>query len=416
MMKTNKTDNKGITEYLEEYFGKNILPLSKAENKYMPGAGPLEVFIFYKKNTPVQKGIECFLKAAEHYNLFSSRLIMIGENKFALQYCTDGIVTEVLPPVNADCADVSIDDFKKMMRHVKTLPGEPLLALTIIPLKNGHFVGVSCSHAVADGTSLILFLYAWNCAVEGKDIMPPSRQRLFSGNPIRSDKIEKSFTPPLSGLNDEIKKRYERGMTIKTYTTMEYFTDEFLHEMKNNAKTENENYIISNNQIMTAFLLKKYHQNILPDADKIRIRTPVELRNLNPDIDSMYMGYAVLNSFTEFKKEEIDKMSIPQIAYRLKESIKNTRDKNFIKEISYLSKYGIEINDDVLEKFPPYNMDTDILAANLTHLNDLESLFLNADAMTIFYIGGASIKTYFSILKEKNGKMVAQITSRYPFV
>ncbi len=415
-MKTSKTGNKDITEYLEEYFGKNILPLSKAENKYMPGAGPLEVFIFYKKDTPVQKGIECFLKTAEDYNLFSSRLIMIDENKFALQYCTDGIVIETLPPFHTDYTDVSIDDFKNMMRHVKTLPGEPLLALTIIPFKNGHFVGVSCSHAVADGTSLILFLYAWNCTVEGKNIIPPSRQRFFSGNPIRSDKIDKSFTPPLSELNDEIKKRYERGVTIKTFTKMEYFTDEFLHEMKINAKADNKNYIISNNQIMTALLLKKYHQSILPDTDQIRIRTPVDLRNLHPDIDSMYMGYAVVNSFTEFKKEEIDKMSIPQIAYRLKESITKTRDKKFIKEISYLSKYGVEIQDDVLEKFPPYNMDTDILAANLTHLNDLESLFLDPDAMSIFYVGGASIKTYFSILKEKTGKMVTQITSRYPLV
>ena len=417
MMKTNKTDHQEITEYLENNVGKNILPLSQAENKYMPGVGPIEILIFYshKRDTTPQKGIECFLKTAEHYNLFSSRLIMIGENKFALQYCTDGIVTDVLPPVNAYSHDISIDVIREKITHVKTLPGEPLLALTLIPVKDGHFVGFSCSHAIADGISCILFLYAWNCIIEGKDIIPPSTQRLFGGNPISADKIDKSFIPPLSGLSDEIKNRVKRS-AIKTYTRTEYFTDQFLNEMKSKAKAENEKYTISNNQIMTAFLLKKYHHNILPDADKIRVRIPVDLRTINPDIDSMYMGYAVLNSFAEFNKEEIDNMLLSQIAYRLKESINHTRDKSVIKEISYLSKYGVEIKDDILKKFPPYNMGTDIVSTNLTHLSDLESLFLGPDVMNIVYIGVASIKTSFAMVKEKNGRMSAQITSRYPLI
>lgn len=414
MAKTNQTGNNEITEYLENNLGKNILPLSAAQNKYIPGAGPIEVLLFYKKDISIPKGIECFLKTAGHYNIFSSRLIMIGENKFALQYCTDGIVINVLPPVDTASDNINIEDIKKMMTHVKTLPGEPLLAVTGVPVKDGIFCGVSFSHAVADAFSVMLFLYAWNCIVEGKSFPVPSTQRLFKGNPITSDKIDKRFIPPLSGLSNDIQNRYKRGNTIKIYNKMEYFTDEFLNDIKNKAKAENEKFTISNNQIMNAFLLKKYHHIILPDADKIKIRTTIELRNINPDIDPMYIGYAVFNSFTEFNKEEIDEMSIPQIAYRLKESINRTRNKSFIKEISYLSEYGVEIKADILDKFPPYNMDTDILSANLSHVNDLESMFLNPDAMKILYIGTVSVNTCFTILKEKNGMMSAQITSRYP--
>ncbi len=69
---------------------------------------------------------------------------------------------------------------------------------------------------------------------------------------------------------------------------------------------------------MNAFLLKKYHHHILPHADKIVVRTPITLRDLHPDIDSLYLGTAIFLSFTEFTKDEINNMSIPQIAYRMK--------------------------------------------------------------------------------------------------
>jgi len=186
--------------------------------------------------------------------------------------------------------------------------------------------------------------------------------------------------------------------------------------MKHQAQANNREFVISNNQIMTAWLLKKYHHHILPHTDKIVIRTPVDLRTVHPGVDPMYIGYAVINSFSEFRKKEIDHMSVVETACRLKESIHHTRTKRFIQEATYLSKYGIEIREEVLKQFPPYNPDTDIVSTNMTHLSDLESLFLGPDAMRIEHIGVASVKTSFAMVREKNSQMSAQITSRYPLI
>jgi hypothetical protein len=301
-----------------------------------------------------------------------------------------------------------------MMVHVKTLPGEPLLALTGIPIKDGVFGAISCSHAIADGISLILFLHAWGCVIEGKSFPLPSTQRLFKGDPISSDEIDKALTPRLSELSDAIQNRVKRNKNIKTYSKREYFSDEFLDEIKNKAKSENEKYIFSNNQIITSFLLKKYHGVILPNTDRIVLRTPVSFRDIHPDIDSLYIGNAQYYCVTEYKKDEIDKMSIYDVAYRLKESIVNMRNENFIKKLSYVSNYGIEVKTDILKNNPPANMDADILATNLTHLNDLESLGLGADIGSILYISLAYYKTNFIMLKERSGRIFAEITSRYP--
>lgn len=338
---------------------------------------------------------------------------MTDKNKFALLYCTDGVQFNILPPIIAASDEVEIDDIKNRMAHVKTLPGEPLFAVTGIPVNDGIFGGVSCSHTIADGISLMLFLYAWGCALQGKSYPLPSTQRLFRGNPVCFDKMDKSFIPPLSELNEKIQKRVH-AINAKRYFKREYFPDAFLNETKKKAKEENKKYIISNNQIITSFLLKKYHHLMMPDADKIKIKIPVDFRGIHPDIDPLYIGNVVFDSFTEFYKNEIDAMSIYQIAYRLKESVKQTRNKNHMKEIAYVTPHGIEFNPEIFKHYPSYNVDTDVVSSNLTHFNDLESLGIGSDIGRFVHVD-STVQTSFIILKEKTGRIFAQLTSRYPF-
>jgi hypothetical protein len=400
---------------LKENYGKNILPLSHFENNYFPGTNPLDIIGYYKREISHSKIEETFFKAVKLYNLFSSRLIMIDDKKFALQYCTDGAQLHILQPLNVTVQDINLDEIKSRLIHVKTLPGEPLFAMTVIPLKDGYLGCMSCSHAVSDGIGLMLFGFAWNCMVEGKDVLLPSPQRLFTGDPIDSGQIDRTFTPPLSELGKGIQNQFNNVNPIKTYTTNEYFSDEFLNEIKNQSGSENSKYSISSHQIMTACLLKKYHHHLLPDTDKIVLRSPINLRDIHPDIDAMYLGSANFNSFTEFTKDEIEAKSITKIASCLKESMLRMRNETYAKEIAFLSPYGLEINTDILDNtHPHYNIETNIVSSNLTHLHDLESLFLGPNVGGIIYMG-LVVQTGFTILKEKSGRIFAQITSRYPF-
>ncbi len=414
MMKHNVSDNKTKTAYLEHHYGKTILPLSLFDNLIRPGEKPIEIFFFYRKEAFIPRLKDSLLEAIKYYNLFSSRLIMIDDHKFALQYCTDGALINVLPPVNNTIDNIHLEDIKKIMTHVKTLPGEPLFAVTGIPLKDGIIGAISCSHAVADGISLLLFMYAWMCITEGKDFLLPSKQRLFTGDPICSSEIDQVFVPSLSELSKGIQTKISHANNIETHMTMEYFSDEFLAKIKIEARSDDEKYLISNHQIMTSFLLKKYHRNVLPDADRIVLRTPINLRDIHPDVDKLYIGTALFVNFTEFTKDELDKMSIYQIAYRLKESMMNVRNEKYAKKISFLSPYGIEFTSEMLSEYLPHNVNTDVVSTNLTHLKDLESMFLGPETGSILYVD-LPFQPSFTLFKEKSDKLFAQITSRYPF-
>jgi len=397
---------------MEHRYGKNILPLSTFDNENFIGSPPLEILFFYKKDLPILKLKESLLKTIHYYNLFSSRLIMIGDHKFALLYCTDGAVANDLRPVDACFDDSRIAEIRKEMVHVQTLPGEPLFAVTGIPFKNGILAGISCSHAVADGISLVLFLYAWMCITDGKNFLPPSPQRLFQGPPVHFDPTDRALVPPLSALNDQIREKVDIDNVAEIFTATEYFTDDFLNAIK--AEAEKENYDISNHQIMTAFLLKKYHRKILPDTDRIVLKNPINLRDIHPDIDPMYIGSSNFNNFIQFTKEEIDRLSISQIASRIKKSIADVRNESYAREIAHLSPYGIEINMDVFRRNrPPYSVGTNVVSSNLTHLNDLESMFVGPETGSLLHIGLA-VQTGFTMLKEKSGRIFAQITGRHP--
>ena len=397
---------------MEHHYGKNILPLSTFDNETFIGSSPLEILFFYKKDLPILKLKESLLKTIHYYNLFSSRLIMIGDHKFALLYCTDGAVANDLRPVDACFDDSRIAEIRKEMVHVQTLPGEPLFAVTGIPFKNGILAGISCSHAVADGISLVLFLYAWMCITDGKNFLPPSPQRLFQGPPVHFDPTDRALVPPLSALDEKIRKKVEIDNVAEIFTATEYFTDDFLNDIK--AEAKKERCEISNHQIMTTFLLKKYHRKILPDTDRIVLKNPINLRDIHPDIDPMYIGSSNFNNFIQFTKEEIDRLSISQIASRIKKSIADVRNESYAREIAHLSPYGIEINMDVFRRNrPPYSVGTNVVSSNLTHLNDLESMFVGPETGSLLHIGLA-VQTGFTMLKEKSGRIFAQITGRHP--
>ena len=412
-MKNRTTANGTIKTYLKSHLGKNILPLSILDNEIRPGGNPIEILLFYKREVSVLNIQDSFRKAVEHYNLFSSRLIMMDHDQFALQYCSDGAVINLLPAVNETHDSIDIELIRKMMTHVKTLPGEPLFALTVVPVRDGYLGGFSFSHAIGDGVSLILFLFSLGLIMAGDHFPPPSSQRLFTGRPLSVDQIDKSFILPLHALNKKIQDRI-RQANVQTYTTREYFSEEQLKAIKHQAKSAGENHDISNNQIMTSLLLKKYHHDLLPDTDRIRLRSPVNFRDIHPDIDPCYIGNALFVSFTEFEKDEIDRMPVYEIACRFKKSIMQMRNENFVKKISYLSEYGIEFRPDAMKKYLPHNTDTDIVSTNLTHINDLESLGLGSTMGSILYIG-LPLQPCFTMLKEKSGSIFAQITGRYPF-
>ncbi len=100
IMKNSKIDDEKNVSYLKKNYGKNILPLSLLQNEYVLGTEPLEILFFWNKESTFLETQESIFRAVKYYNIFSSRLIQTGQNKFALQYCKDGFQFNFLPLID----------------------------------------------------------------------------------------------------------------------------------------------------------------------------------------------------------------------------------------------------------------------------------------------------------------------------
>ena len=90
------------------------------------------------------------------------------------------------------------------------------------------------------------------------------------------------------------------------------------------------------------------------------------------------------------------------------------KDEKIVVLENEFGKVGID-TDILKNEHPPYSIETNIESSNMTHLNDLESMFVGPGTGTVLHIG-LVIQTGFTMLKEKSGRIIAQITSRYPFI
>lgn len=126
---------------------------------------------------------------------------------------------------------------RKEMVHVQTLPGEPLFAVTGIPFKNGILAGISCSHAVADGISLLLFLYAWMCITDGKIFFHRRPRDCFKArSPISIQQTKRLL--PLIRAERSNPEKVDIDNVAEIFTATEYFTDDFLNAIKAEAEKE----------------------------------------------------------------------------------------------------------------------------------------------------------------------------------
>ena len=87
----------------------------------------------------------------------------------------------------------------------------------------------------------------------------------------------------------------------------------------------------------------------------------------------------------------------------MKESIAVMRNEDYIRGIASLSKYGIQLKSDLIENYSLYNVDTDMLSANLVHLNDIAALGPPDEKGKFLYV--TTPVHGFVILKEDSGKI-----------
>ena len=152
-----------------------IIPLSPIDHVFTGvGSYPIEFVFAYKDTIDSARLRNSLDETLGQFLPLRSKLVKISEHSYGLQPADDGLSFEVtaLSETFEDSGDVS-----RFLDSVHSVEGEPLTRIKLTQTPRGSVLGVSISHALADGFSYFHFLSSWSRVFQGKRILSPSHQR-----------------------------------------------------------------------------------------------------------------------------------------------------------------------------------------------------------------------------------------------
>lgn len=309
-------------------------PLSPIDHVFTgPGSYPIEFAFFYPSTLDegrLRAGLERTLEAGFHP--VRSRLSVMGDgNRLALQTDPDGIRMTI-----RESSDEAVcrggKEIRPYLDHVRTVPGEPLTGIRLTRTPRGTVLGLSMSHAIADGYSYFYFLSEWAKSTRGEvPVRKPFVDRsviasaLFGGEqtanePPRTESKHPHGFFPTSHRADPRPEDVEWDCVRWSKAEL----DELVDEGRRTSSVR-----LTYNDVVTAHLWRTYVPRWRPpDADPSTPTTiccPVDFRRLVRALSRNYFGNAVCLATAEMSYEGLATSAPGDLAERIHRAVAGTR-------------------------------------------------------------------------------------------
>ena len=331
------------------------------------GSYPIE-FIFSYKVKLNEKTLRSSLKETiKHFPPISSMLVKLSENEYGFKLSSKGIVFDVR---NSDLGFEENDNKYEYINPVNTIEGNPLTKIRITHTPGGSVLGVSISHAIADGFSYFHFLSSWAKLFHGKPFYPPVHQRsllVSKGYDGHKDPISSKEIFNEAGLFLESKRDVIKKEDLKWESRL--FKNEELKQLLSESQ-KTMDIRLSYNDIVTAQLSKEYLIKWQkPDQnDLCFISCPVDFRRILDGFPKTYFGNAVSLASTSLKYSNLETLSISELALRIRTKVKSV-DKEYINgSLSALTALRVQKNVNIFENVHVMHPNAGLLVTNLSRL------------------------------------------------
>jgi hypothetical protein len=326
------------------------IPLSAYDQSF--GLAPSVVRVLSYRYVPdIERFNFALSRAFERFPQFATELARSHRGSSELVSLQSRQCLTVRSPVIWDPDSLTANHLSLFATGLNMAPGDPVFTATLTPVTGGAVIGLSMSHAVGDGYSFYLFM---SYLLEQFAAAPASR--LSPEQQI--DHIICSKTQESQIASEQQDSRHaKRAFSVIS------FEREFLDSLR--AELATDQFVPTLNEALTAFLFHRYGPGLLGGATSLRLRVPVNVRNVHPNINRTFIGNAFLESIVPVA-DVIDSPSAARdTARRIHEAVTNVRNPD------YLSS-AIHIRNDRIELSAPatyiFNNQTDIVSTNYTRM------------------------------------------------
>ncbi|MCG8308857.1 MAG: hypothetical protein MI975_15795 [Cytophagales bacterium] len=344
----------------------NIIPLTSIDHIFTgAGAYPIEFVFVYKDRIDEKKLRSSLEETLTYFPPAQSTLKRDSHENYVFVSTENNYSLEVVEhPVNFDDTekrDIFIDP-------VKTLEDEILTKVRLTHTPNGSVLGVSISHAVADGFSYFFFLSNWARVFHGLNIFPPSHERDLL---IKPDKNQSEISAGQL-LNDAglfLDKKRKEILRDKLIWETLYLTNKELKHLLAEAQKDCQ-VRLSFNDIIVATLWQRYVEqwNSKHEDHSTYISCPYDYRRMLFKLPNTYFGNAVALATTSLSYTKLMESKLSDLALLVRKNIASVDQEYIFKGLNTLAglreQKGIEIN----EQIHVVNPEDGLLVTNLSRL------------------------------------------------
>jgi shikimate O-hydroxycinnamoyltransferase len=345
-----------------------LIPLSSIDHIFTGiGSYPIEFIFSYQRKLDEKTLKSSLLEAIKYFPPVSSKLVKLTDQEYGFELSSDGLIFEVKESrdLYEEC-----DTKYKYINPVHTIEGESLTKIRITHTPGGSVLGVSISHAIADGFSYFHFLSSWAKLYKGKSFFPPIQQRsLLVSNLEEINKIAITRQDVLrdAGLFLEDKRGVIKKEDLKWESRIFHFMElkELLAVEQERTKTR-----LSFNDIITAQLSKEYLSRWQTNGQKntCYISCPVDFRRILDGFPKTYFGNAVSVATTPIVLKDLNSISLSELAIRIRTNVKNVVKDRINTNISCLTTLRYQQNINIFENIHVMHPESGLLVTNLSKL------------------------------------------------
>lgn len=255
----------------------------------------------------------------------------------------------VRSPVTWDPDSVTANHLPLFVAGLDMAPGDPIFTATLTPVSGGAVIGLSMSHALGDGYSFYLFM---SYLLEQLAAAPPSHLSAEQ----QLDHILSNA--PASQIESE-----QQDFRVKRAFNVISFGREFLDTLR--AELATDHFVPTLNEALTAFLFHRYGPTLLGGATSLRLRVPVNVRNVHPNIPRTFIGNAFLESIVPVAGVIDSPSAARDTARRIHEAVTSARNPDYLSSALHIRNDRIELNAPETYIF---NNQTDVVSTNYARM------------------------------------------------
>jgi hypothetical protein len=327
-------------------------PISLSAYDQSFGLGPSVVRVLNYRYVPdIERFNFALSRAFEQFPQFATALARSHRGSFELVPLQTRQRLIVRPPVIWDPDSVTANHLPLFVTGVEIAPGDPVFTATLTPVKGGAVIGLSMSHALGDGYSFYVFM---SYLLEQLAAAP--RSRLSPEQQL--DHIIRSGTPDLQIATEQRNSRHaKRAFSVVAFET------EFLESLRTELATDQ--FVPTLNEALTAFLFHRYGPTLLGGTTALRLRVPVNMRNVHPDVTRTFIGNAFLESIVPVADVVDAPSAARDTARRIHEAVTNARNPDYLSSAFHVRNGRIELSAPDTYIF---NNQTDVVSTNYTRM------------------------------------------------